>query len=106
MFKLLLKYKYILIVLIIAFLAGFPLLHPGLIPTHDGEYHVIRFYEFDKVLRSGNLYPRWAPDLAYGFGMPILTYVYPLPNYVASFFHIFGLSFIDGFKVNMFFANV
>ncbi len=104
MFKLILKYKYTLLVLLVAFLAGFPLLHSGLIPTHDGEYHVIRFYEFDKVLRTGNLYPRWAPDLLYGFGVPIFTFVYPLPNYIASFFHLLGGSFIDGFKLNMFSA--
>ena len=93
-------------VLIIALIAGFALLHPGLPPTHDGEYHVIRFYEFDKVLRDGNLYPRWAPDLYNGFGIPLFNYVYPLPNYFASFLHAFGVSFIDAFKLNMFFATL
>ncbi len=94
----------ILIVLIFSILAGWSLLKPGLPPTHDGEYHVIRFYEFDKSLRDGNLFPRWAPDLNRGFGVPLFNYVYPLPNYLASFLHLLGISFIDAFKLNMFLA--
>ncbi|MFH1832986.1 MAG: 6-pyruvoyl-tetrahydropterin synthase-related protein [Candidatus Levyibacteriota bacterium] len=101
-----LKFKYILLVLIISFFSVLALLPHGLLPTHDGEYHVIRFYEFDKVLRDGNFYPRWAPDLNNGFGVPLFNYVYPLPNYFASLLHLFGISFIDSFKLNMFFASI
>lgn len=96
----------IIIVVAFAILAGIPLLHPGLHPTHDGEYHIVRFYEFDKVLRLGVLYPRWAPDLNYGYGIPLFNYVYPLPNYVASLLHLFGASFIDSFKLQMFLAGL
>ncbi len=96
----------IIICLVFAFIAGFALLHPGLPPTHDGESHVIRFYEFDKTLRDGNVYPRWAPDLNNGYGVPLFNYVYPLPNYIASFFHFFGFSFIDALKLNLFFATM
>lgn len=94
----------LIIVLIFAFIAGFALMHKGLPPTHDGEYHVVRFIEFDRTLRGGSLYPRWAPDLNYGYGVPLFNYVYPLPNYFSSFSHIFGLSFIDSFKFNFFTA--
>lgn len=96
----------VLICFFFAVLAGFALLHPGLPPTHDGEYHVIRFYEFDKVLRSGVLYPRWAPDLNNGYGIPLFNFVYPLPNYIASIAHASGFSFIDAFKINLFLATV
>lgn len=89
-----------------AVIAGLALLHSGLPPTHDGEYHVIRFYEFDKALRDGNLYPRWAPDLNNGFGVPLFNFVYPLPNYAASIFHFFNISFIDSFKISMFVAII
>lgn len=93
-------------VILFSCIAGFSLLHPGLPPTHDGEYHVVRFYEFDKTLRSGDWYPRWAADLNNGYGVPLFNYVYPLPNYIASLFHLFGISFIDAFKLNMFFATL
>lgn len=93
-----------LILVIAVLIAGFSLLNKGLPPTHDGEYHVIRFIEFDRTLRGGSFYPRWAPDLNYGYGIPLFNYVYPLPNYVSSFFHIFGVSFINAFKLNLFTA--
>jgi hypothetical protein len=101
-----LKYKSLLVVLTFAILSVFPLLHSGFIPTHDGEYHVIRFYEFDKTLRDGSLYPRWASDLNNGFGVPLFNFVYPLPNYVASLMHVFNISFIDSFKISMFVASI
>ena len=93
------------IVVIFSFIAVSALLHPGLPPTHDGEYHVIRFYEFDKVIRDGNWYPRWAPNLNNGYGVPLFNYVYPFPNYVSFILHMIGLSFIDSFKISMVIAG-
>lgn len=104
--KLFSRYKYVLIVLVISFLSVFSLLKPGLPPTHDGEYHVIRFYEFDRTLRSGVIYPRWAGDLNNNYGVPLFNFVYPFPNYFSSFLHLFGTSFIDAFKLNMFAATL
>lgn len=94
------------LVLLFGLISVLSLLFPGLPPTHDGEYHVVRFYEFDKTLRSGDWYPRWAPDLNNGYGVPLFNYVYPLPNYVAALFHFFGISFVDAFKLSMFFATI
>lgn len=98
--------KKTIFVVILALISLYPLLHKGLPPTHDGEYHIVRFYEFYKTLSDGNLYPRWAPDLNNGFGVPIFNYVYPFPNYVSSFVHMLGVSFIDSFKLNMFVASL
>ncbi len=95
-----------LLVVFLSIVSGYALLHTGLPPTHDGEYHVIRFYEFDKAIRDGDWYPRWAQDLNFGYGVPLFNFVYPLPNYVAFFFHMFGASFIDSFKLNLFFATL
>ncbi len=96
----------IIIVVLFAVIAGFPLFHPGLPPTHDGEYHVIRFFLFDEALRDGNFYPRWAGHLNNGFGVPLFNFVYPLPNYVASILHLANVSFIDSFKISMFAATI
>jgi len=100
-----LKYWEISVVLFVALVSIASLFSSGLPPTHDGEYHVVRFQQFYKVLESGILYPRWAPDFNNGFGIPLFNYVYPLPNYIASFFHFLGFSFIDSFKLNMIFAS-
>lgn len=73
----------------------------GIPPTHDGEYHVMRFQQFHRVISDGVLYPRWAPDFNNGFGIPLFNYIYPLPNYVATLFHSLGFGFIDSLKLNM-----
>lgn len=78
--------------------AVLPLFGPRFIPTHDGEYHIIRFWQFYTMLSSGHWFPRWAPDLNGGFGIPLFTFQYPFPNYVGSFFHFLGLSFVDSVK--------
>lgn len=96
----------IIIVVLFSFIAVFSLLHKGLPPTHDGEYHIVRFYEFDKVLRDGDWYPRWQPDMNNGYGSPLSNYYYPLPNYIASSMHVFGLSFIDSFKWQMILSTI
>lgn len=99
------KYSGLLIVLAGPLISIFSLFSSGLPPTHDGEYHVVRFQQFYKVLESGILYPRWTPDFNNGFGIPLFNYVYSFPNYIASFFHFLGFSFIDSFKLNMIFAS-
>lgn len=96
----------VVIVIFFAVLAGFPLLHKGLPPTHDGEYHVVRFFLFNESISDGNLYPRWANHLNNNFGVPLFIFVYPLPNYIASLFHQLGISFIDSFKLEMFVATL
>lgn len=100
------KFVSILIVACFAAVAGSALLHKGLIPTHDGEFHVVRFYEFSRAFLDGNFYPRWSPDLNTGFGIPLFNYVYPLPNYFALLIHAFGFSFIDSFKLQMFLSLI
>jgi len=54
------------------------------IPTHDGEYHIIRIVEFAKMLGAGYWFPRWAPDLNSRYGLPVFEYNYPLPDYIGS----------------------
>ncbi len=100
------KYKYLIISVFLAFVSVLPLFQYGLPPTHDGEYHVVRFYEFDNTLRHGSWYPVWAEHFNYGYGLPFFTYVYPLPNYMASLFRLFGASFIDSFKLNLILATL
>lgn len=90
-----------MIVVLVSLLAVLDLANYGIPPTHDGEYHIMRFQQFVKVISEGTLYPRWAPDFNNGFGIPLFNYVYPLPNYFASLTHILGFSFIDSLKLNM-----
>jgi len=75
------------------------LLNPGLPVTHDGIDHVARIANFYQSLKEGNVVPRWAANLNWGYGHPILMFLYPLPSYIASLFHFLGLSFVDSTKM-------
>ncbi|KKR86701.1 hypothetical protein A2875_02505 [Candidatus Gottesmanbacteria bacterium RIFCSPHIGHO2_01_FULL_46_14] len=89
----------LLILLIISIFAVRYLLLPGFIPTHDGEYHIIRFWQFENEIRAGDYFPIWAPDLNSGYGLPLFYYHYPMPNYFGVLFHQFGFSYTDSFKL-------
>lgn len=75
------------------------LLFPGLPETHDGTIHVARIANFYQSLLDGNMFPRWAANLNWGYGTPILMFVYPLPSYTASLFHAIGFSLVDSTKI-------
>lgn len=91
-----------IIILLFAVLAILPimaLLHSGLPITHDGQDHVARIANFYQNLSEGILIPRWAANLNWGYGHPILEFLYPLPSYIASSFHLIGFSFVDSAKI-------
>lgn len=89
----------ILLLVIFSVLPILSLLLPGLPVTHDGQDHVARIANFYQSLTEGNLIPRWAENLNWGYGHPILEFLYPFPSYVASFFHFIGFSLVDSTKI-------
>ncbi len=91
-----------LIVFTLFLLSVIPLLdlsHPGLPITHDGQDHVARIANFYLSLEQGNLLPRWAGNLNWGYGHPVMMFLYPLPSYLASFFHFLKFSYTDSLKI-------
>jgi uncharacterized membrane protein len=97
--KLFLNRYFVLLLIIIACVPLLGLLQPGLPVTHDGQDHVARIANFYQSLSEGNPVPRWAANLNWGYGHPILMFLYPLPSYVASLFHVIGFSFVDSTKL-------
>lgn len=92
-------YKWFLIAFLPALFAVRALFAPGFLPTHDGEYHLIRFYEFATMLSAGYLFPRWAPNLNSGYGVPLFNFHYPFPNYFGAVYHFLGVSYPDAVKL-------
>src|SRR5258705_12185261 len=93
------KIKLLIPLLLLACVPLINLLHPGLPVTHDGQDHVARIANFYQNLQEGTLIPRWAENLNWGYGHPILMFLYPLPSYFASFFHFLGFSFVSSTKL-------
>lgn len=85
-----------------------PLFRADFFRMHDWT-HVARLVELDLALKAGQIPPRWAPDLGWGYGMPLFHFYNPLPYYFAEALYliklpavwsikaIFGLNFLLGF---------
>ena len=93
------KYLYLVIIILISFVSSVDLFKPGLPLTHDGQDHVARIANFYQNLSEGNIIPRWAGNLNWGYGHPILEFLYPLPSYFASLFHFIGFTLVDSVKL-------
>jgi hypothetical protein len=78
---------------LLAALAAWPVVRAGYPTLGDGLIHYYRLVEFDHLLRQGVWFPRWAPDLGYGYGLPVFNYYPPLTYYVGALLHAWGLSF-------------
>jgi 4-amino-4-deoxy-L-arabinose transferase-like glycosyltransferase len=59
-----------------------------LIDTHDLWMHLYVVEQFDKVLRSGVIYPRWIPDINRGYGILNMIYYPPGFFYLSSAVHM------------------
>jgi len=88
-----------LVLLIVSLLPLFDLFNSGLPITHDGKDHVARIANFYQSFSEGNVVPRWAGNLNWGYGHPVMMFLYPLPSYIASAFHAIGFSFVDSVKL-------
>jgi uncharacterized membrane protein len=93
------KHWPIIFIFFASILPLYNLLTPGLPVAHDTLEHTARIANFYKSLTEGNLIPRWAGNLNWGYGHPILMFLYPLPSYVASLFHLLGFSYINSLKI-------
>ena len=76
-----------------------PLIGPSYLSSHDGLHHLFRLVDLDWCIRGGILYPRWLPNLGFGYGYPVLNYYAPLSYYVAELFHILGAGYIASIKL-------
>ena len=79
--------------IIVGLVLAAPLLQNVWLCTDDGALHVYRTVALDRALSDGLLYPRWFPDLAYGYGFPFFNYREPLGYYLVEFVHLLGASF-------------
>lgn len=73
----------IFVVLAICLLALWPFIsRPSLPLETDAELHIFRLAELSRLIRAGELFPRWAPNFYYGYGYPIFNYYAPLTYYL------------------------
>ncbi|RIK51825.1 hypothetical protein DCC61_01230 [Candidatus Microgenomates bacterium] len=78
------KYSCQLIVLVVGLFLASSLLRPGWYLSHDGIFHIYRTEEALSMLKLGHFPLRWAGNFDQGFGIPLFSFVYPLPYYLSS----------------------
>jgi len=95
------KYSLILLILSLVFLliSVIPILHPGLIQTHDKNLYPILLYEFDQGIQAGQWLPRWSADFWLGLGSPFFNFIQPLFFYLAEIFHLIGFGLVASIKI-------
>lgn len=93
----LLKFKTLIVLLILILPAVGALFMSGYFGASD-DMHPAWLYQFDKALSSGQIPPRYAPDLSYGFGYPLFNFVFPLPFYIEEIFYKLGFSLVYSIK--------
>ncbi len=90
----------IILVMALTVFAIAPLFQPGFFwGAHDARHSVYFLYEFDRSIRDGIFYPRWSPDIAFGYGYPLFNIYSPLAFYLAESFHLLGLDLTAAIKV-------
>ncbi len=89
----------LLLVFFLCLIPLYPLLHSGLPITHDGQDHVARIANFYQSLMEGVIVPRWAGNLNWGYGHPILMFLYPASSYSTSLIHLLGFGLVDSVKI-------
>jgi hypothetical protein len=66
--------------------------------AHDAAHTLIFVSSFDQSLRDGAFLPRWAPDLALGYGYPFFVIYNPLSAAAAEVFYLAGLGLVGAVK--------
>ncbi len=79
--------------ILVGLILAAPLLQNAWLCSDDGALHVYRTVALDRALSEGLLYPRWFPDLAFGYGSPLFNYREPLGYYLVELVHLLGASF-------------
>jgi len=87
-----------LLVLLLTLPAIHPLLRAELPRGGDTGLHLYRLVELDHCLRQGLFFPRWMPDLAYGYGYPLFNFYAPLSTYLTEVLHLLGLAFVPALR--------
>lgn len=89
------------LLLLISFLPLISILRPGMYESGDLSIHVKIAMQFFENLKQGNIIPVWIETGCSGYGCPSFIFIYLLPYYFISFFHLFGFSFIDSAKITI-----
>ena len=89
----------LVLTVLLALFAVWPLLSPGLPNTADGPIHFYRAVDMQQAWRDGVLYPRWSANLALGYGTPLFNFAPPLISILMMSLNTVGLDLALAMKL-------
>lgn len=97
------SFKHYILVIAISLLPFISIFASPLAPhTHDSPVHYARMAAYVKALSEGQILPRWAGELNYGYGMPLFNFIYHVPYLVTSLVISLGGGLVFSFKAALF----
>jgi len=87
------------LLILVSIPAVIPLFHKGFFITDDGEWMIIRQSAFYFAFRDGQIPVRFLHRLNFGYGYPVVTFLYPGFLYLGVLLHLIKLGFINSIKV-------
>ena len=87
------------------FACSWSLLNSSFFQTHDYT-HGARIVEMLAGLQEGQLPVRWAPDLGYGFGMPLFQFYAPLPYFIGALIYWTSKDLVWSIKLLILLSNL
>lgn len=79
-----------------------PLVQPGMMTcSHDGVMHLLRAFQLDTLVRQGILWPRWSPEMAFGYGYPLFNFYPILSLYPVLILHHAGQSLLQSWNLTL-----
>ena len=89
-----------LFILLLCLPAVSPYLGGDIPRSNDSLSHLYRAFQLARLVRVGIFFPRWAPDLAHGYGYPIFNYFAYLSHYLIVLFHLLGLPLLSALRAS------
>ena len=87
------------LLLLLAVPALWPSALPGLPRTNDGLPHLFRAVVLDQLVRAGVFFPRWAPQLVWGYGYPVFNFFPYAAQYLVVGLHLAGLTLLASYNL-------
>lgn len=96
------RFTPVIIITLFAFFSAIPLITDQTTCSDDGFFHIAKAVTLEQMIRDGQPFGRWSPEMAHGFGYPYFNYYAPLPSYILIAIH--SLGFIYPVALHIFFA--
>ncbi|OGH14537.1 MAG: hypothetical protein A3G66_02100 [Candidatus Levybacteria bacterium RIFCSPLOWO2_12_FULL_39_17] len=93
------KFKNIFFLILVSLIFVIPLFSSNFYASHDGEAIIARFGAYVKASNDGQFPLRWAGDLNFRYGSPVLIFYYPLPGIFLIPLNAIGISLENTFKI-------